>query len=86
MFTEDSLRDNPKIVKMFMGISSDQFWDLVRQVEERLPLHETERLECNDRRRAIGAGRKFAHSLAIRLALVLTYLRLRTTQMAVALA
>lgn len=84
MFTEDSLREDPTIVKTFMGIPAEQFWDLVRQVEERLPLHETRRLMRDDRRRARGAGRKFGHSLVIRLALVLTYARLHTTQAAVA--
>ena len=84
MFTEKSLRDHAHLVKAFMGIPAEDFGDLVQKVQDQLPDYERRRHERPDRQRAVGAGRGYDQPLAIRIALVLTYLRLHITQTAVA--
>ncbi len=84
MFTEQSLRDHPSLVKAFMGITADQFWELVQQMTARLPSHLQHQRHRPDRQRAVGAGRSYDLSLAVRTALVLTYLRLHIPQATVA--
>lgn len=37
MFTEQSLRDHPSLVKAFMGITAEQFWELTEQISTQLP-------------------------------------------------
>lgn len=84
MFTEKSLRQHCELVKAFMGIPSEVFFEMVKQIELRLPEYEATRLQKEGRKREIGAGREFEHSLVIRVALVLTYLRLHIPQETVA--
>jgi hypothetical protein len=80
MFTEHSLRDHPFLVKAFMGIAADRFWELIEQMTERFASFLQHQRDRPDRQRAIGAGRTNDKSLAIRTALVLTYLRLHIPQ------
>jgi len=54
-------------------------------MEEELPEYERQRHERAERERAIGGGRHYEQSLVIRVAGVLTYLRLHTPQETVAL-
>lgn len=84
MFTEQSLREHPAAVKAFTGLPAEAFWQLVGAVETRLLAYDRQRRERPDRRRAIGGGRRCDQPLTIRLALVLTYLRLHIPQEAVA--
>jgi hypothetical protein len=84
MFTEQSLHDYPQVVKAFMGLEAEHFWEVVQQVQERLPAYDRQRLARPDRRRASGAGKRYDQPLCIRIALVLTYLRLHIPQAAVA--
>ncbi len=84
MFTETSLHDYPQVVKAFMGLPAEHFWEVVQQVEACLPAYERQRLARPDRQRAVGGGNTYAHPLSIRVALVLTYLRLHIPQAAVA--
>jgi DNA-binding transcriptional MerR regulator len=84
MFTEQSLRDHPAVVKALIGLPAEAFWQLVNDVETRLPAYEQQRLDRPNRRRALGGGRPYDQPLVIRLALVLTYLRLHIPQEAVA--
>ena len=84
MFTEQSLRDHPAVVKAFTGLPAEVFWQLVREVETRLPTWERQRLDRPDRQRAMGGGRHCDQPVALRVALVLTYLRLHIPQEAVA--
>ena len=84
MFTEQSLHDYPQVVKAFMGLPAAQFWEVVQQVQERLPTYEHQRLARPARQRAVGGGNKCDQALCIRVALVLTYLRLHIPQAAVA--
>ena len=68
-----------------MGISAATFWVLIDVVEQRLPEIDRKRLERAERKRQSGAGRECDQPIAIRVAAVLTYLRLHVPQMAVGL-
>jgi hypothetical protein len=84
MFTEQSLRDHPSLVKAFMGISAEQFWELIETMTSHLASSPPLRPQRPERVRAVGGGRSYTHSLALRTALVLTYLRLHIPQASVA--
>jgi hypothetical protein len=85
MFTAQDLRKKPSLVKAFLGLTAAVFEQLIADVQARLPEYERQRLERADRQRAVGGGRKCDQPLVIRVALVLTYLRLHISQEAVAL-
>ena len=84
MFTENSLRQHPAVIKAFMGVPAEVFWTLLEKLKEPLPAHEAHRLGRAGRQRALGGGRAFDQPLGIRVAVVLTYLRLHIPQEAVA--
>ena len=84
MVTEQSLRQHPAVIKAFMGLPAAAFWELVEKITEQLPAYEAQRLGRADRQRALGGGRAFDQPLVIRVAVVLTYLRLHIPQEAVA--
>lgn len=85
MFTEKTLRDHPRLIKALTGLPAKVFWELVAAIEARLPEYERQRHERPDRQRAVGGGRSYDQPLVIRVALVLTYLRLHIIQEAVGL-
>jgi hypothetical protein len=85
MFTELILHEHPTIIKGFMGISAEVFWMIVEVVTLHLPDIDRQRLERSDRKRQSGAGRECDQPVAIRVAAVLTYMRLHVPQIAVAL-
>ena len=85
MLTEKILRHHPDLVKALTGIPSDEFWALVQHTEDALPEYERQRHQRPDRQRAVGAGRSCDQSVALRVAQVLTYLRLHVPQIVVAL-
>lgn len=72
MFTEHSLQDYPHLVKALTGIEAIQFWAMIEQM--------TEHIEALP----VTAGRPCDLPLAIRVAIVLTYLRLHIPQATVA--
>jgi hypothetical protein len=84
MFSEASLRQYPELVKAMTGIASDAFWDMMTKIEAQAGPYEQQRHERADRKRAVGAGRKYEQVLVIRVAAVLTYLRLHVPQTVVA--
>ena len=67
-----------------MGIPAETFWQVVQNSEAAYPAYEQQRLEREDRKRQVGGGRKFDVPFAIRIALVLSYLRLHIPQEVVA--
>jgi hypothetical protein len=85
MLTEKILRSNPTLIKAFTGLPADVFWQLIADLEAKLPEYEYQRHEKPDRRRAVGAGRPYDQPLVIRTTLVLTYMRLHMPQEVVAL-
>jgi hypothetical protein len=80
MLTEKILRSNPTLIKAFTGLPADVFWQLIADLEAKLPEYEYQRHEKPDRRRAVGAGRPYDQPLVIRTMLVLTYMRLHIPQ------
>lgn len=85
IITEETLRGNPVLVKALTGLPAEAFWKLVQDVKAQLPAYEAKRHERPDRQRAVGGGRDFDQPAVIRVAQVLTYLRLHILQEAVAL-
>lgn len=85
MFSEESLRQYPEVVKAFTGIPSESFWEMVGKMAQQAERYERERHERRERERAVGGGRPYEHSLVVRVALVLTYLRLHVPQAVVGL-
>ena len=71
MFTEQSLRDYPPLVKAFTGITAEQFWEMREQMNERFTSHLQHQRQRADRHRAVGAGRAYDLSLPLRTAVVL---------------
>ena len=84
MFTEQSLREHHSLVKAFMGISAEQFWELIEHMTEQYAAYIHQQRQRAHRQRAVGGGRSHDLSLTIRTALVLTYLRLHIPQATVA--
>jgi hypothetical protein len=84
VFTEKDLRERPVLIKALMGLDAEVFWQLIADMQAKLPEYERERLERPGRQRAIGGGRDFDLPFVIRVALVLTYLRLHIPQQTVA--
>jgi hypothetical protein len=80
MFTEQSLRQYPEVVKAFTGIPSENFWEMVNEMAGQAEAYERERHERAERQRAEGGGRQDEHPLVVRVAMVLTYLRLPVPQ------
>ncbi len=85
MLTEKILRGNPALVKALTGLPPDVFWQLIADLEARLPEYEYQRHERPGRQRGVGAGRRYDQPLVIRAMLVLTYMRLHIQQETVAL-
>lgn len=83
MFTLESLQQYPGAVKAFTGLSAEEFWGLVDAVSGRWAEAERERRERPGRQRAVGGGRRSGQPLALRVAVVLAYLRLHIPQAAV---
>jgi len=68
-----------------MGIPAEVFWMIVAAVALKLPEVDRQRLDRADRERGVGAGRVCDQPIAIRVAAVLTYLRLHGPQIAIAI-
>ncbi len=85
MFTEEILRQNPGMVKAFMGIPAEVFWMIVEVVLQVLPDIDRQRLERADRKRKLGAGRHCDPPVVLRVAAVLTYLRLHAPQIPISM-
>ncbi len=84
MFTEQSLHDQPALVKALMGLPAAEFWTLIQQMTDQFTTYIQQQRQRPDRQRASGAGRTPDLPLAIRTALVLSYLRLHIPQATVA--
>jgi hypothetical protein len=85
MFSEASLRQKPEVVKAFTGIPSEAFWEMIKAMAEQVEAYEREQHKRAERKRAEGGGRPYKHSLVVRVAMVLTYVRLHVPQAVVGL-
>lgn len=73
------LRKNPKAFRRLTGITIDKFDQLINFLRPRYVRWNKKRLSRSDRKRAIGAGRKFSLSLEDRFLLLLLYYRTYVT-------
>ena len=73
MLSYTKLSGNARRFKTLMGMSLQEFDLLFAKVEKAHPEVERERLSKRPRRRAIGAGRRFALDLRNRVLLLLFY-------------
>ncbi len=80
MFTVESLQQYPAMVKAFTGLPAEEYWALVDAVTGRWAEAQRARRARPDRQRAVGGGRRSVQPLALRVAVVLTYLRLHVPQ------
>lgn len=85
MFTVESLRQYPSVVKAFTGLPAEEFWALVAAMAERRADYQRQQRVSPGRQRAAGGGRRCERELALRVAVVLTYLRLHVPQAVVGL-
>src|SRR5215213_4690918 len=85
MFTVESLRQYPALVKALTGVPAEEFWAVVADLTERWSAYQRQRQARPDRQRAVGGGRRCERTLALRVAVVLTYLRLHVPQAVVGL-
>lgn len=79
MLTYSNLVKKPKTFRTFTGLKVEEFDDLYTKIESKYSEHETKRLHRKDRKRALGAGRKFDLELIDRLLMLLVYYKLYTT-------
>jgi DDE superfamily endonuclease/Helix-turn-helix of DDE superfamily endonuclease len=75
VLTVASLQQYPGLVKALTGLPAEEFWALVTAVTARWAAHQRARRARPGRRRAVGGGRRSTRPLALRVAVVLTYLR-----------
>ena len=80
MLSYDKLADNARRFKVLMGMSTGEFDLLLAKVEKAHPEAESGRLSKRPRKRAIGAGRRFALDLRNRVLLLPFHCRTYTTQ------
>jgi len=69
------LRRTPALFRTLTGITPEKFDLLLRQVEQRFDTRRAHRLGRRKRQRKIGGGRKYDHTLADRLLLLLLWYR-----------
>ena len=73
------LSRKPRLFRTFTGFAQDEFDRIFRKINEGYETYEKERLNRKDRKRAIGAGRKFKLQLRERFLMLLVYYRLYIT-------
>jgi hypothetical protein len=76
MFSYDKLARKPNVFRTFTGLTLDQGNKLYAKIEQRYPKEELKRLGRKNRKRAIGAGRKFKRPVQDRMLMALMYYRL----------
>jgi len=78
MLTYEKLSRTPRLFRTFTGFTCEEFDRIYAQLEKKYPKHEQKRLRKKNRKRAIGAGRKFKLPLKERMLMLLFYYRLYT--------
>lgn len=79
MLSYEKLLKKPKTFKTFTGLTSEQGNVLYTKIEQQYSKQERKRLGRKNRKRAIGAGRKFKRSVQDRMLMTLMYYRLYIT-------
>jgi len=80
MINERILRRYPQLVKMLTGLEAEMFWALAQKAEVALEAQEKLLRERPGRKHAPGAGRPYEHPMCIRVAVVMSYMRLHVSQ------
>jgi len=78
MLTYEKLSRTPRLFRTFTGLTCEEFDRIYTQLKQQYPKHEQKRLRKKNRKRAIGAGRKFKLPLKERVLMLLFYYRLYT--------
>ena len=78
MFNHTKLAKKPKQFLSITGLTVPQFDSLSKEIQKQYKTTEVKRLSKN-RKREIGAGRKFDHSIKDRILMLLMYYRMYTT-------
>lgn len=78
MFNHTKLAKKPKQFLSITGLTVPQFDSLSKEIQKQYKTTEVKRLSKN-RKREIGAGRKFNHSIKNRILMLLMYYRMYTT-------
>jgi len=79
MLSYEKLARKPKVFRTFTGLTIEHGNALYIEIEQQYPKQERKRLGRKNRRRAIGAGRKFKRSVQDRMLMALMYYRLYIT-------
>jgi len=79
MFNHTKLAKKPKQFLSITGITPQQFDSLSKKIQKRYKTTEEKRLSKKKRKREIGTGRHFDHSLKDRILMLLMYYRCYTT-------
>lgn len=79
MLNYSKLSKKPETFRRFTGLAPEEFDDLYAKIENEYPRYKAKRLDRKDRKRAIGAGRRFKLDLIDRLLMFLVYYRLYIT-------
>lgn len=80
MFDEKNLTENPEKIKPIIGITGEDFFQLVEDAEEKYPEYRNKSLQRENRQRAVGGGCKPRVALMLRIFALLLYLRLHVPQ------
>jgi len=59
MLNYTRLSKKPKMFRAFTGLTVEEFDEIYAKIENKYPEYERKRLYRNDRKRDIGAGRRF---------------------------
>ena len=78
MFNHTKLAKKPKQFLSITGLTIPQFDSLSKEIKKQYKITETKRLSKN-RKRKMGAGHKFNHSIKDRILMLLMYYRMYTT-------
>jgi len=76
MFSYEKLARKPKTFRTFTGLTLEQAKALYAEIIKQYPKQEQKRLKRKNRKRAIGAGRKFKRPVQDRMLMALMYYRL----------
>ena len=79
MLNYEKLSKKSKMFRRFTGLTIEELDDLYAEIESKYSEYENKRLGREERKRAIGAGRKFKLDLIDRLLMLLVYYRLYVT-------
>jgi len=79
MFNHTKLAKKPKQFLSITGLTVSQFDSISKEIQKQYKNTEEKRLSKQNRKRGIGTGRHFDHSIKDRILMLLMYYRMYTT-------